>query len=166
MMKFISPLVMFLLIASIATAAPSVSKVKSVKNRGEIDKIQCDKTVMEKIHLGDSCNFYVSFTADNTKAHISDIKFWFWSDKEYNGNDGPISFKPTKELEDADWVVDNKTIKLLESSDYNVRVLPDTPSDDNIILKYEILFNKINQDGTVSPEEERFVQCGRYSVRK
>ena len=57
-------------------------------------------------------------------------------------------------------------IRLVESSDYKIKSLPDTPSDENIIFKAEILFNEIMPDGSISPEQERIVQCVRASVRK
>ncbi|MBO4312838.1 MAG: hypothetical protein J5838_00945 [Desulfovibrio sp.] len=166
---FVSLMSVFLFIFSLNTAIakPVAYDVKEYKEHGEIDKIRCDSTKTYIFHLGDFGNFYVDFTAKNNKVvKVTDVNYWFWADKDYNGDEGIFQLKPTKEIEKADWIVKNKEIRLVESSDYKIKSLPDTPSDENIIFKAEILFNEIMPDGSISPEQERIVQCVRASVRK
>lgn len=152
--------------ADAAAAAPKDAVVKELQHRGEIDKIQCDKIVSDTAHVGDTFNFWVDFTAKDIKIRISDVNYWFWADKDYNESDAIFSLSPTKELEKADWIVDNTTLRLAESTDYHIRTLPDQPSEENILFKAEILFNQVMPDGTLSPVQGRFVQCLRCAVKK
>ena len=43
---------------------------------------------------------------------------------------------------------------------------PKESSTENVLVKYEFLFNKILPDGSLSKEQESYVQCGRYTVMK
>ena len=100
------------------------------------------------------------------KVQVKDVHYWFWADKDYNEGEDIFTFAPTKELEHAKWIVDNKEVRLLESTDYHIKTLPDHPSPENILFKARILFNRILPDGTLSPETEGFVQCLRCAVKK
>lgn len=167
MIKFSSLMLAVILVLSsnLAFAGQKSSKVKEV-NHGEIDKIKCDKTVSDTLHLGDSFKFYVDFSAEDMKAQITDVNYWFWSDEDYNGSEDIIAFTPTKEIIDADWIVDNKTIKLVRSNEYNVKSLPQHPSDENIILKYEIIFRRFLSENKPSNKDEHYVICARYGIKK
>ncbi|MBO5490159.1 MAG: hypothetical protein J5960_01860 [Desulfovibrio sp.] len=155
-----------LVLGANAAAAPKDAVVKELQRRGEIDKIQCDKIVSDTVHVGDTYNFWVDFTAKDLKVRVSDVNYWFWTDKDYNGSDAVFSLSPTKEAEKANGIVDNTTLRLVESTDYHIRTLPDHPSEENILFKAEILFNQVMPDGTLSPEQGRFVQCMRCAVKK
>ena len=163
----LSLLAAFLLFgADMATAAPKTHAVKEVQDRGEIDKIKCDSMTSDSVRLGESLNFWVDLTVKDTKVQVTDVNYWFWADKDYNGAEGTFTLAPTKELEQANWIVDNRKMRLLESTDYHVTVLPDHPSAENMLFKGQILFQRINSDGSVSPETESFVGCIRYAVKK
>ncbi|MBQ2475926.1 MAG: hypothetical protein II515_01465 [Desulfovibrio sp.] len=154
-----------LLGAGAAGAATKVPVVKEVEDRGEIDQIKCDGMEGADVHVGDTLNFYVSFTAENNaKAKVSGVHYWFWSDIDYNSGDPGITFEATKEFKNGDGVVQNQTLTLMRSTDYVIRATPEKPSKENIIVKYDITFNTFNADGTLSPQEEHTVQCARYRV--
>ena len=154
-----------LLGAGAAGAAPKAPVVKEVEDRGEIDQIKCDGTEDFDVHVGDTVNFYVSFTAsNNAKAQVTGVHYWFWSDIDYNSGDPGITFEATKEFKNGDGIVKNQTLKLMRSTDYVIRVAPEKPSQENIIVKYDVTFNTFNADGTLSPQEEHAVQCSRYRV--
>ncbi len=159
---------MAILLALNANFAFAELRVKDIKevNREEIDKIKCDSTFERTLNKGDTCNFYVNFSVKDGKVKISSVDFWFWSDEDYNGDDSMVSFKPTQEAMDAKWVVGSKPVQLLRSSDYKIRFVPKKSSEENILVKYEILFNPFMPNGELSPEQERYVVCGRYGVKK
>ena len=74
--------------------------------------MQCDETKTFEVHVGDVCNFYVDFSITNNKVTlITDINYWFFADKDYNGDDKIFSLNPTKEIEDANWAVKNTEMK-------------------------------------------------------
>ena len=149
-----------------ALARPVVSEVKEFKNHGEIDKIQCDKTKSFTVKLGDKFNFDLEFsTKDNRKALITDINYWFWADKDYNGDDALITLKSTKEIEDANWTATSKKIKVAESTDYKIRNSPDKSSDENIIFKSQIVYKEILSDGSLSTNPENIVHCFKIRVK-
>ena len=165
--KVILTLMAVFLSINTAQAKPIVSDVKEFKNHGEIDKIQCDNTKSVEVQLGDVCNFYVDFSTTNNKtAIITDINYWFWADKDYNGDDKIFALNPTKEIEDSNWTVKNEEIKIAESTDYKIKSLPDKSSDENIIFKSEILYKKVLPNGSLSNDKERTVQCVRVRVKK
>ena len=148
-----------------AWAAGKPPVVNEVKDRGEIDHIKCDGMGEEDVHVGDSLNFYVSFTTkNNVKVKVNDIHYWFWSDKDYNSGDPGISFAATPEFRNADGIVQNQTMKMMRSSDYVIRVAPEKPSKENIIVKYDVAYNIFNPDGAIAPQDNHFVQCFRYRV--
>ena len=154
-----------LLGVDVADAASRAPVVKEVEDRGEIDQIKCDGMEDADVHVGDTLNFYVSFTAaNNAKAKVSGVHYWFWSDIDYNSGDPGITFEATKEFKNGDGVVQNQTLTLMRSTDYVIRATPEKPSKENIIVKYDITFNTFNADGTLSPQEEHTVQCARYRV--
>jgi len=154
-----------LLGAGAAGAASKAPVVKEVENRGEIDQIKCDAMEDDEVHVGDTINFYVSFTADSkAKAQVTGVHYWFWSDIDYNSGDPGIAFEPTKEFKNGDGIVHNQTLKLMRSTDYVIRVAPEKPSKENIIVKYDVAFQTFNADGSLSPQEEHTVQCVRYRV--
>ncbi|MBO4312839.1 MAG: hypothetical protein J5838_00950 [Desulfovibrio sp.] len=165
--KVVLTLMAVFLSINTALAKPIVSDVKEYKNHGEIDKIQCDETNSIEVKLGDVCNFYVDFSTKNNKtAIITDINYWFWADKDYNGDDKIFSLNPTKEIEASNWTVKNEKMMIAESTDYKIKSLPDKSSDENIIFKSEILYKKVLADGSVSSDKERTVQCVRVRVKK
>lgn len=158
------PLSLLLGVAA-ANAASRAPVVKEVEDRGEIDQIKCDGMEDADVNVGDTINFYVSFTASNSaKAQVTGVHYWFWADDDYNEGDPGVTFAPTKEFKDGDGVVHNQTLKLMRSTDYVIRATPEKPSKENIIVKYDITFNTFNADGTLSPQEEHTVQCARYRV--
>ena len=165
--KVILTLMAVFLSINTALAKPIVSDIKEYKNHGDIDKIQCDDTKSIAVQLGDVLNFYVDFSTTNHKtAIITDVNYWFWADKDYNGDDKIFSLIPSKEIENSNWTVKNEKIKIAESTDYKIKSLPDKSSDENIIFKSEILYKKILPDGSVSSDKERTVQCVRVRVKK
>ncbi len=154
-----------LLCAGTATAGFKAPVVKEVQDRGEIDQIKCDDMTEEDVNVGDSLNFYVTFSAkNNAKAQVTGVRYWFWSDIDYNRGDPGITFAATKEFKDGDGIVQNQTLKLMRSTDYVIRETPEKPSKENILIKYDVTFKPFNADGTLSQQEEHFFQCGRYRV--
>lgn len=154
-----------ILIAGTAGATFKNLVVREVTDRGEIDPIQCDDMEEEDMHVGDVVNFYVSFSAkNNAKVKVAGVRYWFWSDMDYNSGDPGISFSATKEFKDGDGLIQNQTLTLMRSSDYEIREAPEKPSKENILVKYDVTFHTFNADGTVSPQENHFVQCARYRV--
>lgn len=154
-----------LLCAGTATAGFKAPVVKEVKDRGEIDQIKCDDMAEADVNVGDSLNFYVTFSAkNNAKALVTGVHYWFWSDIDYNRGDPGITFAATKEFKDGDGIVQNQTLKLMRSSDYVIRETPEKSSKENILVKYDVTFKPFNADGTLSQQEEHFFQCGRYRV--
>ena len=148
-----------------AEAAPKAPVVKEVEDRGEIDQIKCDGMEEADVNVGDSINFYVSFTAsNNAKAQVTGVHYWFWADNDYNAGDPGVTFAATKEFKDGDGIVHNQTLKLMRSTDYVIRKPADKPSKENIIVKYDVAYSAFNADGTASPQEEHYVQCARYRV--
>ena len=94
--KVLITLMAIFLSINTAMAKPVVSDVKEYKNHGDIDKIQCDDTKSISVQRGDVLNFNVNFYTTNHKtAIITDINYWFWADKDYNGDDKIFSLKPT-----------------------------------------------------------------------
>ena len=149
-----------------ALARPVVSEVKEFKNHGEIDKIQCDKTKSLTVKVGDSFNFDIEFsTIDNRKAQITDINYWFWADKDYNGDDALITLKPTKKIEDANWTASSKKFSVAKSTDYKIRNSTDKSSDENIIFKSQIVYKEILPDGSLSKNSENIVDCFKIRVK-
>ena len=160
-----SALTLTLLLGAGAAGAAKAPVVKEVEDRGEIDQIKCDGMEGCDVHVGDTLNFYVSFTAGSKGgAKVTGVHYWFWSDIDYNKGDPGIAFKPTKEFKDGDGVVLNQTLQLMRSTDYVIRQAPEKPAQENIIVKYDVAFNPIGADGTVAPQEEHYVQCARYRV--
>ena len=84
--------------ASAASKAPDVHEV----DREEIDKVRCDKTSELDVNYGDTLNFNASFTArDGAAVKVTNVKYWFWADQDYNASDPPITFTGTKEFMDG-----------------------------------------------------------------
>ena len=145
--------------ASAASKAPDVHEV----DREEIDKVRCDKTSELDVNYGDTLNFNASFTAsDGAAVKVTNVKYWFWADQDYNASDPPITFTGTKEFMDGG-IIKDKTIELTRTTDYVIRVKPSSPKKDNIIVKYDITYNEIKPDGNILPDDHLFV-CARYRV--
>lgn len=161
---FVALFLPFFFTAGIAKAASKAAVVKEVIDRGEIDQIKCDGMEEANVYVGDTLNFYVSFSAkNNAKAQVTGVKYWFWSDIDYNSGDPGITFSATKEFKEGG-VIQNKSLKLMRSTDYVIRETPKKSSKENIIVKYDVTFNAFNPDGTMSPQEDHYVQCARYRV--
>ncbi len=164
--KILLALCMFFLIsAGTVGAATPPPVVQEVTDRGEIDQVQCDGMEEDSIKVGETINFFVSFsTKNNAKVQVSGIEYWFWSDIDYNGGDPGITFAATKEFRNADGIIQNQNMKMMRSSDYMIRSAPEKPSKENILVKYKVTYNSFNPDGTLSPQEEHITQCARYRV--
>ena len=134
--------------------------IKDSVGRAEIDKVKCDKIENDKFRVGDKYNLYVTLTAKNAKAKVTDVTYWFYADEDYNGTDAMPRFHPTKALEDSNGLVQNSTMKLLESEDYVIRIAPKKRSDENVIVKYEVFYNDIGANS----KHQRFAECLRYAV--
>lgn len=141
-------------------------EAKSVQNRGEIDTIKCDAYNDAKLRVGDNCTFDITFTSNGPKYKISDVNYWFWEDIDYNKGENSLKFLATKEFIDSNGVVENGTMKLMVSNDYDIRIPPEKRSKENIIVKYEILFNEIIPNKGLSQEQHRLVQCARYTITR
>ena len=102
-----SALTLSLLLGASATcAATKAPVVKEVEDRGEIDQIKCDGMDEADVHVGDTLNFYVSFAVGkNEKVKVDGVRYWFWSDVDYNRGDPGIAFKATKEIMDSDGII-------------------------------------------------------------
>ena len=105
-----SALTLSLLLGASATcAATKAPVVKEVEDRGEIDQIKCDGMDEADVHVGDTLNFYVSFAVGkNEKVKVDGVRYWFWSDVDYNRGDPGIAFKATKEIMDSDGIIQNQ----------------------------------------------------------
>ncbi len=161
-----SALTLSLLLGASATcAATKAPVVKEVEDRGEIDQIKCDGMDEANVHVGDTLNFYVSFAVGkNEKVKVDGVRYWFWSDVDYNRGDPGIAFKATKEIMDSDGIIQNQKQRLMRSTDYVIRATPEKPSRENIIVKYDVAYYEFNADGTMNPKERHHVQCSRYRV--
>lgn len=143
-----------------------VPHILEESERNALDQLPCDNTTRATVQKGDTIDFYVDFTAKDTKASIETVNFHFWADKDYNGDEKLPQFYVTKEMEAAKGIVSNQTMRLMTSSKYHIRELPDTPAKDNIVVKYEILYHDVLSDGSLAPEEKRLVECLRIGVKK
>ena len=142
-----------------ASAAPKASDVHEV-DRAEIDKVRCDKMNELDVNYGDTLSFNASFTArDGAAVKVTNVKYWFWADQDYNASDPPVTFSATKEFTDGGV----KTVELTRTTDYVIRVKPSNPKKDNIIVKYDITYNEIKSDGSILPDDH-LVVCARYRV--
>ncbi len=145
-----------------ASAAPKASDVHEV-DRAEIDKVRCDKMNELDVNYGDTLSFNASFTArDGAAVKVTNVKYWFWADQDYNASDPPVTFSATKEFTDGG-VIKDKTVELTRTTDYVIRVKPSNPKKDNIIVKYDITYNEIKSDGSILPDDH-LVVCARYRV--
>ncbi len=145
-----------------ASAAPKASDVHEV-DRAEIDKVRCDKMNELDVNYGDTLSFNASFTArDGAAVKVTNVKYWFWADQDYNASDPPVTFSATKEFSEGG-VIKDKTVELTRTTDYVIRVKPSNPKKDNIIVKYDITYNEIKSDGSILPDDH-LVVCARYRV--
>ncbi|MBR3663890.1 MAG: hypothetical protein IKN64_04450 [Desulfovibrio sp.] len=151
------------LTAGTAFAKTNVNVLEQ-NNRREIDAITCDTEDTGILEVGNSYNFNVSFAAKENKVKVSRINFWFWADDDYNGSESMVNFSETKEIKTLDGVVGRESIKLIESTPYVIKKPAEKSSPENVLIKYEILYNDILPDGSISKEQDRYVQCGRYTV--
>ena len=145
-----------------ASAAPKASDVHEV-DRAEIDKVRCDKMNELDVNYGDTLSFNASFTAsDGAAVKVTNVKYWFWADQDYNASDPPVTFSATKEFSEGG-IIKDKTVELTRTTDYVIRVKPSNPKKDNIIVKYDITYNEIKSDGSILPDDH-LVVCARYRV--
>lgn len=162
--------VVFPIICLFLTVGSAFSKtnvqVFERNDRKEIDSIKCDNEDTGILEVGNSYNFDVSFSSNDGKVKVDTVRFWFWADEDYNGNDGMVQFSQTDKIKNLDGIVGQEAIKLIESTSYVIKKQPKESSTENVLVKYEILFNKILPDGSLSKEQESYVQCGRYTVMK
>ena len=87
------PLSLLLGVAA-ADAASRAPVVREVEDRGEIDQIKCDGMEDADVNVGDTINFYVSFTASNSaKAQVTGVHYWFWADDDYNEGDPGVTLR-------------------------------------------------------------------------
>ena len=150
------------LVTAPASAASKVSDVHEV-DRAEIDKVRCDKMNELDVNYGDTLSFNASFTArDGAAVKVTNVKYWFWADQDYNASDPPVTFSATKEFSEGG-IIKDKTVELTRTTDYVIRVKPSNPKKDNIIVKYDITYNEIKSDGSILPDDH-LVVCARYRV--
>ena len=158
---------MLLISAGCGYAASDVTfKVNNSVSREDVMKIKCDNTARDTLRVGEEYTFHADFSVSSGKAHISDINYWFSSEGDFNDSHTSILFKPTDELNKSDWVVSNGEKRILESERYAVVNYPEKRHEDNIIIKYEFLFNAYLPDGKLSDRQERIVQCVHYAITR
>ena len=68
-----------------------------------------------------------------------------------------VQFSQTDKIKNLDGIVGQEAIKLIESTPYVIKKQPKESSTENVLVKYEILFNKILPDGSLSKEQESYV---------
>ena len=164
MLKYvIFPVICLLLTVGSAFSKTNVHVLER-NDRKEIDSIKCDDEDTGILEVGNSYTFDVSFSSHVDNVKVDTVKFWFWADEDYNGNDGMVQFSQTDEIKNLDGVVGKESIKLIESTPYVIKKQPKESTAENVLVKYEILFNKILPNGSLSKEQESYVQCRRFSV--
>ena len=151
-------------VQALARTAPP--KTIEMNERHEIEALSCDHITTDTVDVGDTFDFYVDFTAKDCKVVIDSVNFLFWADQDYNGDEALPKFIITKELEKANGIVDNTTMRIMTSSKYHIRVQPKNPAQNNIMVNYEIFYYKVQPDGTRSAVKENEMQCLRLGVKK